>query len=90
METIEDLERNIKELKRQQAICKHSFGEPYSDPETKRVEYHTGGYTTQGTHINYNTTYREVKVPRFARKCKLCGKIQHTYEMVNIAKAVKN
>lgn len=88
METIEDLERKIKELKRQQALCKHNFGETCSDPETKREEYYTGGYTTKGVHIYYNTAYREVKVPRFARKCNLCGKIQYTYEMVNVAKPV--
>lgn len=88
MKTIEDLELKIKELKRQQALCKHNFGEPYNDSETKREEYYTGGYTTQGTHINYNTAYREVKIPRFTRKCNLCGKIQHTYEMVNVAKPV--
>lgn len=39
MKTIEDLERKIKELERKQIFCKHDFGEPYSDPETKREEY---------------------------------------------------
>jgi len=66
--------------------CKHDFGDSYFDPETVMEGY---GSVQDGAgsdpHWSY-AGYRSVEKPRWSRKCKICGLIQHTYEQKPIIK----
>lgn len=75
----------INELRRQIEIeetkirnCNHDFGVAYYNPTTERKPY---GYriVAQGSDVwGESEGYRDVKVDRWTRKCKLCGFEQHT------------
>lgn len=86
---IQELENLIKQEKQKIDSCKHFFGEAYYDPETKKEAY---GYRTvgQGSDVwNEPEGYQDVKVPRWSRKCKVCGKIEHTYTQEAVIKEYK-
>lgn len=77
---IRDLHRQIAEEKRKISNCKHEFGKPFSNPETKQEGY---GYRMvgQGSDVwGEYVGYRPVEVPRWTRVCELCGHEEHTYE----------
>jgi hypothetical protein len=77
---IRDLQRQIEAEKRTIANCDHQWGGIFSNPETQREEYFTGQYETQGVHHWPITSYRDKVVPRWTRKCTLCGHEEHTYK----------
>lgn len=76
----EQLLAELNKLDTLQGRCQHTFGEVFYDPEIEREEYMSGGYSTQGIHIRYNTSYRDVSIPRWSRVCTKCEFKESTYK----------
>lgn len=74
-------ERELKELHREQANCKHDWAEAKFDPEIeKHPQYET---RWQGVDcFPVVVGYKEVSVGRWSRTCKKCGKVEYTKEQV--------
>ena len=81
-----ELQKEIDAEKEKIKKCKHDFGEPYYDPDTELVGY---GSVQDGAgsdpHWSYEG-YEKREKPRWARKCKICGNIEYTYEQKPIIK----
>lgn len=80
VEKIQQLQEEIRLEEMKIRNCKHDFGNPYSDPEIKQepTGYKLVGY---GSDVYHEATgYYEKRIPRWSRKCKICGKLEHTYE----------
>lgn len=86
MSRISQLESQIEQVKREQATCQHVWGKPFSNPEKKKEEFCDGSIaSTQGIHLNYRRSFRDVEVPRWTRVCTKCELEQHSYEQQNVA-----
>lgn len=76
---IKELQDLIKQEENKIAYCKHDFDKAFYNPETKKE---ISSYKTirQGVDSwGIPDGWRDVKVDRWSRKCKLCGNIEHTY-----------
>ena len=83
---IKQLQDQIRVEQRKMDNCSHSWSVGKSNPETKREPY---GHTmvAQGSDVWYEPQgYRNVTIPRWTRKCSLCGKEEHTYKQKPIVK----
>lgn len=81
---IRELQRQIKEEESKIRKCKHIFGEPYYNPDSKLESY---GYKTetQGSDVwSVPEGYRQVQVDRWVRQCSICGEEQHTNKMEKV------
>ena len=86
---INKLLAEIEVEKRKIANCKHVFTDAFYDPETVR-EPHGYKMEAHGSDISYQPEgYHDVKKDRWARKCTICGLIQHTYQTEPIIKEHK-
>lgn len=77
---IRQLQEQIDVERSRIANCDHNFGKPYSNPETKQEGY---GYRMVGHGSDVwgeYEGYRPVEVPRWTRKCSICGHEEHTYK----------
>ena len=83
---IRDLQREIEREQSNIDNCNHSWGKPYSNPETKREPY---GYKLvgHGSDVSYESEgYRDVNVPRWTRDCTICGHSEHTHSTEAVIK----
>lgn len=75
-----ELQKQIAAEQNKMANCHHVFGKTYSDPESVSEPYGSR-LIGHGSDAWYEPEgYRVVSVPRWARKCTLCGKIEYTYK----------
>lgn len=76
----EQLRMELAQSEARMKKCIHVFDEPIFDPETVKEGY---GSVQDGAgsdpHWSY-AGYHDVLKPRWSRECKLCGKIEYTYE----------
>jgi len=83
---IKQLQKEIEVEQEKMRKCKHTFGEPYYNPEKEMKGY---GYkmVAQGSDVYGEFEgYIEVNVPRWTRKCTECKFEQHTKEQKPIIK----
>lgn len=76
----EDLKRELAQLERNMANCKHNFDTPIFDPETVKEGY---GSIQDGAGSDPHWSfagYRDVQKDRWSRECKDCGKKEYTYK----------
>lgn len=71
-------QERVNELERQIQSCRHEFGEPYPNPETYR-KGNIVGYRPRGSDPEPIMSYYDATRARWTRKCKKCGKEDHTY-----------
>ncbi len=82
---ISKLERQLADLKAQQARCAHEWGDAKYNPYTgKQERILHGQYETHGIHMYPRTTFDDVEKPRWTRVCKKCGLTQHTEKQSDI------
>ena len=66
------------------AACKHMFADPIYDPTCVSEGY---GMVQDGCgsdpHWSY-AGYHDVKKDRWSRECKLCGKMEYSYELETV------
>jgi len=75
---IADLQKQIDAEQNKIDRCHDEWGETYSDAG-KKMEPYGHKVTAQGSDIWFDPEgYREVSYQRWARKCKKCGKVEHT------------
>jgi len=76
---ISKLERQLADMKAQQARCCHEWGEtkytPYAGKEERILP---GQYERHGVDMWPLSTSSNVEKPRWTRACKKCGFAQHT------------
>ncbi len=86
---IEELEEEIKKLKREQYLCKHEWEKVVYDPE--RVEIMREEIEAQGVDIWYIEvgTGRYTNKDRWSRYCPKCGKKEYTYEVEVVPVQIK-
>lgn len=68
--------------------CIHDYNEPFFNPDTIREAY---GYNMvgHGSDVWYEPQgYRDVKVDRWTRVCKICGNSQHTNKLEPVIKDI--
>jgi hypothetical protein len=85
---IDQLKRQLDQLKIEQNNCLHSYGDPKYDPRAGKEEYLTGQYETHGIHRWPITSFRDVTIDRWSRECSKCGKVDYT-EKLQEKKTVK-
>ena len=77
-------ERELKELLNEQKNCNHEWNEVKFDPE---IVKEPASYEYEGTGVDkwpVVTSWKEVKIPRWSRTCKKCGKTEYTKEQVPV------
>ena len=81
---LEELEEEIRNLKRIQSSCKHEWNNAVYDPE--RVEIMREEIDVQGVDIWYIEvgTGRYENKDRWSRYCPKCGKKEYTYTVENV------
>lgn len=83
------LQREIEAEKAKMNSCNHIWGDPFSNPETIQEGY---GSVQDGAgsdpHWSYEG-YRPKVIPRWTRKCTLCGKEEHTYKTEAVISSYK-
>ena len=75
---IAELNAEIEAEKRKISNCKHEFGETYDDYENKLEYTYETRFQGSDSYPAISGSYTKT-IPRWARKCKLCGLVQHTY-----------
>jgi hypothetical protein len=80
---IERRKREIANLEAEQQRCAHNWDETVYDPRK------TGGYQTTDHHGWRPSEFwvPEVMHPRWRRRCKMCGLVQHTEKTKAISRA---
>jgi hypothetical protein len=76
----EELENLQESVALSQRTCRHSWGDAVSDPEFYQEPsgYKLVGHGSDAWHEP--TSYHTVSKPRWKRACKLCHKVEYTYE----------
>lgn len=83
---IKQLQAEIEREREKMRNCNHDFDKPFYNPETK-MEPTGFRQVAQGSDIwTESTGYTEKSIPRWTRKCKICGKEEHTYKEKPIIK----
>lgn len=88
-EKIRNLQKEIEEEKSKIARCKHVFEKPFSNPEKIMEQY---GYklVAQGSDVwGEPEGYRPTIVPRWTRRCSICGFEEHTYNQKHITSGLE-
>ena len=86
---IRRLQDQIVAEKKKISNCIHDYNEPFFNPDTIREAY---GYNMvgHGSDVWYEPQgYRDVKVDRWTRVCKICGNSQHTNKLEPVIKEYK-
>lgn len=87
---INKLERQIADLKAQQARCHHEWGETKYTPYTgKQERILPGQYERHGVDVWPRSTFIDVEKPRWTRVCKKCGIAQHTEKQSDVPQPKK-
>ena len=76
---IRDLQKQIETEKTKMSRCNHDFDKPFSNPEDKLEPYGCQTIARGGDVWHEPEGFRHVDVPRWTRKCKLCGFEEHAY-----------
>ena len=80
-DSIKKLQDQIEAEKRKISNCKHDYDKPFYNPDTVKEAY---GHTMvgHGSDVYYEPTgYRDKKVDRWTRICRVCGNHQHTNKL---------
>ena len=75
-----EYEEKLANLRKTQNNCNHEWEEVKYDPEIKKEP---ASYEYEGAGVDkwpVVTSWKEVKIPRWSRKCKKCDKIEYTYD----------
>ena len=86
---LEELEEEIRMIKRNQSLCNHAWNNPIYDPE--RVEIMREKLVCQGVDIWYTEvgtgqyTYKD----RWSRYCPKCGMKEYTYKVEEVPLQIK-
>ena len=73
---IDELKKRIRDLERQQELCKHEWKEEYAPI---RREVCVGNYSDP---IHYRSTGYYETIDRWCRTCTKCGKKEYAYEEI--------
>ncbi len=86
---LEELEEEIRKLKREQSLCRHAWQSAVYDPE--RVEIKKEVIDAQGVDIWYREVGTGVYTTkdRWSRYCPLCGKKEYTYNTEKVPVQIK-
>lgn len=77
-------EKELEDMYREQSACTHEWDEVRYDPEIKQEP---ASYEYEGAGVDKYpvvTSWKEVKIPRWSRTCKKCGKVEYTKEQVAV------
>jgi hypothetical protein len=85
---IEEIERKLAELKRQQSICNHVWTKPIREYKLTKEEYCTGEYERHESDSWAKTAYRDITIPIWKRRCIHCGLTQETEKTITKPVAV--
>jgi hypothetical protein len=87
---IKELQEEIEREKLRIKNCKHDWKDPIYDPD-----YRMEGYGSRMVPMGSDTYweyagYQRVEVPRWSRKCRICGEVEYTYERRTVIKQSSN
>ena len=81
-----ELKRLNEEVANEERTCQHDWSNPAYDPDTK-LEGTFDHYEPHGSDPEPIYNYHEVKVDRWSRTCKKCGKKEYTKKQKSVATA---
>ena len=94
METVTDkikkLQSQIDSFQQEIKKCKHIWGKTKYDPETVKEPVFSH-YIPHGSDPEPVYNYNDKTIPRWSRKCEVCGKTEYTYkeEVISVKKEPK-
>lgn len=80
----QEYEAKLAEIEREQRYCHHEWEEPVYNPEIKKVPYGIRITGHAGNMWSEPEGYLDESVPRWTRRCKKCGKLEHTYKQKTV------
>ena len=83
-EKIKQLQSEIESEKRKILNCKHSFGKPFYNPSKETVGYGSKTVAYGSDVYQDYEGYHEVDVPRWTKRCTICGHEEHTTKQKDI------
>lgn len=87
-EKIESLKRELNSLEKRMESCSHDFKDPVYDPETVKEPVFSH-YEACGSDPNPVFNYVDRTKRRWSRECRICGKIEYTYNQEPVIKEYK-
>lgn len=74
-------EKELENMRREQSVCNHKWGEIKYDPEIKQIPKYEDRFRGSD-YMPELVGFTDKEIDRWSRTCKKCGKVEYTKELV--------